>query len=106
ARAARPAVPRAEGTPRARVALLTGCVQSVIFAAHIRATARVLAKNGCEVVVPQAHGCCGALHAHSRDHERALAMARKTIDAFESARADAVVVNTSGCGAHMKAYGH
>ena len=105
-RAAPPAVTPAEGEHRARVALLTGCVQSVIFASHNRATARVLAKNGCEVVVPAAQGCCGALNAHGGDHERALAMARQTIDAFEAARADAVIVNTSGCGAHMKAYGH
>jgi glycolate oxidase iron-sulfur subunit len=105
-RAAPPAVTPAEGERRARVALLTGCVQSVIFAAHNRATARVLAKNGCEVVVPAGQGCCGALNAHGGDHERALTMARRTIDAFESARADAVIVNTSGCGAHMKAYGH
>jgi glycolate oxidase iron-sulfur subunit len=104
-RTAPPAVTRAEGACRARVALLTGCVQSVIFAAHNRATARVLAKNGCEVVVPTGQGCCGALNAHGGDHERALTMARQTIDAFEAARADAVVVNTSGCGAHMKAYG-
>ena len=105
-RTAPPAVTPAEGPRRARVALLTGCVQSVIFAAHNRATARVLAKNGCEVVVPTGQGCCGALNAHGGDHERALTMARQTIDAFEAARADAVVVNTSGCGAHMKAYGH
>jgi glycolate oxidase iron-sulfur subunit len=105
-RAAPPAVTPAEGPRRARVALLTGCVQSVIFAAHNRATARVLAKNGCEVLVPAGQGCCGALNAHGGDHERALTMARRTIDAFELARADAVIVNTSGCGAHMKAYGH
>src|SRR5215510_11823492 len=105
-RTAPPRVTQAEGARRARVALLTGCVQSVIFAAHNRATARVLAKNGCEVVVPAGQGCCGALNAHGGDHARALAMARRTIEAFEAARADAVVVNTSGCGAHMKAYGH
>src|SRR5262249_57543029 len=105
-RPAPPPVTPAEGSRRARVALLTGCVQSVILAAHNRATARVLAKNGFEVVVPEGQGCCGALNAHGGDHARALAMARRTIDAFEAARADAVVVNTSGCGAHMKAYGH
>jgi glycolate oxidase iron-sulfur subunit len=105
-RSAPPALTPAEGPRRARVALLTGCVQSVIFGAHNRATARVLAKNGYEVSVPEGQGCCGALNAHGGDHERALAMARKTIDSFEAARADAVVVNTSGCGAHMKAYGH
>src|SRR5262249_58828441 len=99
-----PAVTAATGARRARVAMLTGCVQSVIFAAHNRATARVLAKNGFEVVVPEGQGCCGALNAHGGDHARALAMARRTIDAFETARADAVVVNTAGCSAHMEAY--
>ncbi len=101
-----PRVTRAEGSRRARVALLTGCVQSVIFAAHNRATARVLSKNGCDVVVPEGQGCCGALNAHGGDHARAVAMARATIDTFEAARADVVIVNTSGCGAHMKAYGY
>jgi glycolate oxidase iron-sulfur subunit len=95
----------AEGARRARVALLTGCVQSVVFGAHNRATARILAKNGYDVVVPQDQGCCGALNAHGGDHARAVAMARGTIEVFETARVDAVIVNTSGCGAHMKAYG-
>jgi glycolate oxidase iron-sulfur subunit len=99
-----PLVP-AEGARRARVALLTGCVQSVVFGAHNRATARVLARNGCEVIVPPTQGCCGALHAHGGDHGRALELARRTIDAFTAERIDAVIVNTSGCGAHMKAYG-
>ncbi|OLB53554.1 MAG: hypothetical protein AUH99_02260 [Candidatus Rokubacteria bacterium 13_2_20CM_2_70_11] len=96
----------AEGARRARVAVLTGCVQAVVFGAHNRSTARVLAKNGCEVVVPEGQGCCGALNAHGGDHARALDLARRTIDAFETVRAEAVIVNTSGCGAHMKAYGH
>src|SRR2546425_1007233 len=93
-----PRIP-AEGPRRARVALLTGCVQAVVFGAHNRATARVLAKNGCDVVVPEGQGCCGALNAHGGDHARALAPARRTIDAFDAARAEAVIVNTSGCGA-------
>jgi len=105
-RAPLPPLHPAEGARRGRVALLAGCVQSVVFGAHNRATARVLAKNGYEVVVPGAQGCCGALNAHGGDHARALEMARRTIAAFEGARAEAVVVNTSGCGAHMKAYGH
>ena len=104
-RAPLPPVTPAEGERRARVALLAGCVQSVVFGAHNRATVRILAKNGCEVVVPAAQGCCGALNAHGGDHARAIAMAKQTIAAFEGARADAVIVNTSGCGAHMKAYG-
>src|SRR3989449_9290681 len=54
-RAAPPRLTPAEGPRRARVALLTGCVQSVGFGAHNRATARVLAKNGCRVGVPDGH---------------------------------------------------
>ncbi len=104
-RAPLPALIPAEGPRRARVALLAGCVQSAVFGAHNRATARVLAKNGCAVVVPERQGCCGALNAHGGDHGRALEMARRTIDVFEAARVDAVIVNTSGCGAHMKGYG-
>jgi glycolate oxidase iron-sulfur subunit len=105
ARTPLPPVIPADGARSARVALLTGCVQSVVFGAQNHATARILAKNGCEVVVPAAQGCCGALNAHGGDHGRALELARHTIDVFERAGAAAVVVNTSGCGAHMKAYG-
>jgi len=100
-----PARIAAEGERRGRVALLEGCIQSVVFGAHNQATARVLARNGWDVVVPRAQGCCGALNAHGGDHARAVAMAKRTIDAFETAQADAIVVNTSGCGAHMKAFG-
>ena len=105
ARAPLPPVTPAEGVRRGRVALLAGCVQSVVFGAHNRATARVLAQNGWDVVVPAGQGCCGALNAHGGDHARAVAMARRTIDAFAASGADTVIVNTSGCGAHMKAYG-
>ena len=104
-RAPLPALVPAEGERRGRVAMLAGCVQSIVFGAHNRATARILARNGYEVVVPSAQGCCGALNAHGGDHARALAMAKRTIEVFERARVDAVVVNTSGCGAHMKAFG-
>ena len=105
ARARLPVLTPAEDARRGRVAMLTGCVQSVVFGSHNRATARVLAKNGWEVVAPPGQGCCGALNAHGGDHARALDMARRTIESFEGEHVDAVVVNTSGCGAHMKAYG-
>jgi glycolate oxidase iron-sulfur subunit len=118
-RAPLPSHVAAEGARRARVALLTGCVQSVVFGAHNRATARILARNGVEVVVPPGQGCCGALNAHGGDHTRAVEMAKRTIDTFAGAGdtfagagdaftgggVDAVIVNTSGCGAHMKSYG-
>ncbi|HXG04852.1 MAG TPA: heterodisulfide reductase-related iron-sulfur binding cluster, partial [Candidatus Binatia bacterium] len=95
----------AEPPRRGRVALLTGCVQAVVFGAHNQATARVLARNGWDVVVPPEQGCCGALHAHAGDHARALILARRTIETFERDPVEAIIVNTSGCGAHLKAYG-
>ena len=104
-RAPLPPVTPSVGPRRARVALLTGCVQAVVFGAHNRATARVLARNGCDVLAPAGQGCCGALNAHGGDHARAVEMAKRTIEVFEAIGADAVIVNTSGCGAHMKAYG-
>ncbi len=104
-RAPLPALTPAQGERRGRVALLTGCVQSVVFGAHNQATARLLSRNGWEVVAPPTQGCCGALNAHGGDHDRALAMARALIDVFGQVEADALVVNTSGCGAHLKAYG-
>jgi len=104
-RAPLPEVTPADGVKRATVGLLTGCVQQVAFGPQNRATARVLARNGVEVIAPHTQSCCGALHAHGGEHDTALELARKTIIAFESAGVEQVVVNTSGCGAHMKAYG-
>jgi len=104
-RAPLPERTRAVGTARARVGLLTGCIQQVAFGHQNRATARVLARNGVEVLAPRSQACCGALHAHSGEHALALSLARRTIEVFESAGVDHVIVNTSGCGAHMKAYG-
>ena len=105
-RAPLPPVTPAEGTKRGIVGLLTGCIQQVAFGPQNRATARVLARNGVEVRAPLEQGCCGALHAHSGEHATAVALAKRVIEVFERADVDHVVVNTSGCGAHMKAYGH
>jgi glycolate oxidase iron-sulfur subunit len=69
------------------------------------ATARVLAAEGCDVIVPPGQGCCGALSLHGGRHAEAGAFARATIDAFERAGVDAVVVNAAGCGSAMKEYG-
>jgi glycolate dehydrogenase iron-sulfur subunit len=104
-RAPLPEVTPADGPKRATVGLLTGCIQQVAFGPQNRATARVLARNGVEVVAPRTQSCCGALHAHAGEHATALELAKNTIIAFESAGVEQVVVNTSGCGAHMKAYG-
>lgn len=96
----------AQGAVRKRVGLLTGCVQRVLFAGVNAATIRVLAAEGCEVVIPREQGCCGALMVHSGLEERAQAFARRLIDIFERAGVDTIVVNAAGCGSSMKEYGH
>jgi glycolate oxidase iron-sulfur subunit len=80
-------------------------VQAVLFPGHNRATARVLARSGWEVVVPPEQPCCGALHAHAGDRERARRLARRAVDVFAGTGASALVVNAAGCGAHLKRYG-
>ena len=96
----------AQGTKRHRVGMLTGCVQSVIFPQVNAATARVLAAEGCEVVAPAGQRCCGALLVHAGEEEQALELARQTIDAFERAGVDTIIVNAAGCGSTMKEYGY
>jgi glycolate oxidase iron-sulfur subunit len=94
------------GDRRARVGLLSGCVMSVLFPDVNEATVRVLRKNGCEVVIPPAQGCCGALNLHNGESVAAKSMARRNIDVFLESGVDAVIVNAAGCGATMKEYGH
>jgi len=100
-----PAVIPPKGKKRFRVAMLTGCVQSVFFGDTNGATARVLAENGCEVVVPESQGCCGALSVHSGRLNEGRDFARTTIKTFEDLDVDAVIVNSAGCGSTMKEYG-
>lgn len=94
----------ARGSRRAVVGMLTGCVQQVLFPEVNAATARVLAAEGCDVIVPQRQGCCGALSLHGGRRGEAAAFARNTIAAFEQAGVDAVIVNSAGCGSAMKEY--
>ncbi|RCV50064.1 (Fe-S)-binding protein [Marinitenerispora sediminis] len=95
---------RARGRRRATVGMLTGCVQGAFFPQVNTATARVLASDGCEVVIPRRQGCCGALSAHAGRAEEAARFARSTVAAFERAGVDVVVVNSAGCGSTMKHY--
>jgi glycolate oxidase iron-sulfur subunit len=92
----------AEGVTRARVGLLTGCVQRAVFSDVNAATVRVLAADGYEVVAPP-QGCCGALSVHAGRLEEGKRFARRLIDAFEDV--ELVVVNSSGCGSHLKELG-
>jgi len=104
-RAALPGRVPARGQRRAVVGMLTGCVQQVFFPEVNTATARVLAAEGCDVIIPAGQGCCGALSLHSGRASEAAGFARRTIAVFEQAGVDAIVVNSAGCGSAMKEYG-
>lgn len=97
-----PSLVPAVGRARGRVGMLVGCVQGAFFPEVNTATARVLALEGCDVVVPVDQGCCGALSAHSGRSAEAAGFARRLIEVFEREGVDRIVVNSAGCGSSMK----
>jgi glycolate oxidase iron-sulfur subunit len=105
----RPQIFPAIGERRMRVALLSGCAQQVLAPEINEATIRLLTRHGCEVVIAEGGGCCGALVHHLGQEAPALAFAKANIDAWEREREagglDAIVVNASGCGTTVKDYG-
>lgn len=106
----RPQVLPAEGPRRMRVALLTGCAQKALDGEINAATVRLLRRHGCEVVIAEGMGCCGALTHHmgrtAESHAAAAANVRAWMREVRGAGLDAVVVNASGCGTTIKDYGH
>ena len=94
------------GARKHRVAFITGCVQDEIFRRTNASTIAVLARNGCDIIVPAGQGCCGALHTHGGERETAQQLARRNIEVFEALDVDAVIVNAAGCGSTLKEYHH
>jgi glycolate oxidase iron-sulfur subunit len=105
----RPQVFAAEGPRRLRVALLSGCAQTVLKPGINEATIRLLTRHGVEVVVAAGAGCCGSLTHHLGEEGPALASARANIAAWsreiEGEGLDAIIANASGCGTTLKDYG-
>ncbi len=93
------------GAARAKVGLVAGCVQRAFFPNVNAATVRVLSAEGCDVSVPAAQGCCGALSLHSGRLDEAKRFARALIERFEGAPLETIVVNAAGCGSTLKEYG-
>ena len=91
------------GQRRARVALLTGCVQQVLAPEINWATLRVLANFGVEVVIPPGQGCCGAILMHTGEEDQARQLAMKNMTIFPG-DVDAILTNAAGCGSGMKDY--
>ncbi len=93
----------AKGVKRARVALLIGCVQKILWPEINWATIRVLAFNGVEIIIPEGQGCCGALALHSGELALARSQAIANIEAFPT-EIDAIISNAAGCGSGMQEY--
>ena len=96
---------RPSAAPAARVALFRGCVMDTLFRHVHEATRRTLEANGYQVVEVEGQTCCGALHEHAGDRQAATALALQNLAAF-SGDTDYVVVNSAGCGALLRDYGH
>ncbi|MFZ5814510.1 MAG: (Fe-S)-binding protein [Bacillota bacterium] len=94
------------GPKRFTVAFVQGCVTDVLFGPTNLASVRVLAANGCEVLIPRAQSCCGGLALHSGDREIARAQARQNIDALLDCGAEYILINAAGCGSTLKEYHH
>lgn len=105
-----PQVFPAEGIRKRRVALLAGCAQRVLDPGINAATVRLLTRHGCEVVIAEGAGCCGALTHHMGRTAESHGFAARNIRAWmrevRGEGLDAIVVNTSGCGTTVKDYGH
>ena len=86
------------------VGLLSGCVMPLLQGGTMEAAVRVLTRNGCDVVVPEGQGCCGALNIHGGDLEYGRSMARRNIDVFLDAGVERIVTASAGCGSAMKEY--
>lgn len=91
------------GKRRARVALLTGCVQQVLAPNINWASLRVLSANGVEVVIPENQTCCGGLAFHSGDKLTASHFAQNNMQVFPE-DVDAIITNAAGCGSTMREY--
>jgi glycolate oxidase iron-sulfur subunit len=101
----------AEGKRRAKVALFLGCVADALYPETNLNTVRVLQQNGCEVWIPPAQQCCGALHYHAAREKEAVELIGQNCSAFGVGSdawkdVDAVVTNAAGCGAMLKEYAH
>jgi glycolate dehydrogenase iron-sulfur subunit len=85
--------------------LFTGCVMDAWQREVHVAAARVIEATGTRVALPAAGAaCCGALHTHAGLRADAQRLAERVMAAMPG---DApVVVDSAGCGAALKDYGH
>ncbi len=95
----------ARGERKYRVAFFTGCVMDETMADIQHATVEILQHNGCEVLVPEGQGCCGAVQSHSGAFAEALRQMKTNVGVLAPLEVDAIISNAAGCGAVLKEYG-
>ena len=94
-----------EGTET--IQMLSGCVMPLTQGNQMRAAVRTLNKANKDVEVPLNQGCCGAINSHVGDLGKAKELARANIEAFsKGSGTEPIIVNSAGCGARMREYGH
>ncbi|MCK9425761.1 MAG: (Fe-S)-binding protein [Ignavibacteriaceae bacterium] len=95
-----------ENPSKYKIAFSTGCIMDIAFAEINFDTVDVLQKNQCEIITPKNQVCCGSLHAHNGEIEKAKELAKKNLDIFSEFEYDFLISNSAGCGAFMKEYIH
>ncbi len=95
-----------QGAAKRRVAFFTGCLMDTMFMETNNATMKLLQLAGCEVVIPPAQTCCGALHGHGGEKNQAKELAKRNIEVFEELNVDYIITNAGGCGAFLIEYDH
>ena len=100
----RPTEVAAIAPKKKRVAFFSGCLMDTMFLQTNDATIKLLQYAGCDIVIPKTQACCGALHGHSGERERAMEMAKQNIAAFEDEKVDYIITNAGGCGAFLNDY--
>ena len=102
----RPDFLQSETEKKTTVAFFSGCLMDTMFMETNDATMKLLQMAGCDVVIPQTQGCCGALHGHSGEKAKAIELAKRNIAAFEGTNADYIITNAGGCGGFLIGYDH
>ncbi|WP_077617430.1 (Fe-S)-binding protein [Bacillus sinesaloumensis] len=94
------------GVQKKKVSFFSGCLMDTMFMKTNDATTKLLQLAGCEIVIPKTQVCCGALHGHSGEKQKAKELAKQNIAAFEEIETDYIITNAGGCGAFLIEYDH
>ena len=85
--------------------LFTGCVMDAWQRSTHRSVAALIEAAGFSYGIPtKAGSCCGALHSHAGLTHEAQSLAKSVMTSMPGA--SPIIVDSAGCGAALKDYGH